>query len=189
MSEFSGTKSLSAENTFSKDRFLAWALGHLPNIDPNLPLEVSQFKGGQSNPTFLLKHNESSFVLRRKPPGKLLPSAHAIDREYKVIKALHHHHFPVAQPLGYCSDINVIGSEFYLMSYLQGRVFWDPRLTDLSQTDRTQVFDAMNSVIAQMHALDPIAIGLEDYGRFGGYVHRQIERHCPQRAEKAAVSV
>ena len=180
MNDFSGTKSISEENTFSKDHFLAWAKEHLPNIDSKLPLEVSQFKGGQSNPTFLFKHNESSFVLRRKPPGKLLPSAHAIDREYKVIKALHQHHFPVAQPLGYCSDISVIGSEFYLMSYLQGRVFWDPRLIELSQPDRTEVFDAMNSVIAKMHALDPIAIGLEDYGRFGGYVHRQIERWTKQ---------
>jgi len=180
MNDFSGTKSISEENTFSKDHFLAWAKEHLPNIDSKVPLEVSQFKGGQSNPTFLLKHNESSFVLRRKPPGKLLPSAHAIDREYKVIKALHQHHFPVAQPLGYCSDISVIGSEFYLMSYLQGRVFWDPRLIELSQPDRTEVFDAMNSVIAKMHALDPIAIGLEDYGRFGGYVHRQIERWTKQ---------
>lgn len=180
MSDFSGTKSLSEENTFSSNHFLDWAKEHLSNIDPQLPLEVSQFKGGQSNPTFLLKHNESSYVLRRKPPGKLLPSAHAIDREYKVIKALHQHHFPVAQPLAYCSDTSVIGSEFYLMSYLQGRVFWDPRLTELSPQDRKEVFNAMNSVIAQMHSLDPIAIGLEDYGRFGGYVHRQIERWTKQ---------
>jgi aminoglycoside phosphotransferase (APT) family kinase protein len=180
MSDFSGTKSLSDENTFSSNHFLDWAKEHLPNIDLQLPLEVSQFKGGQSNPTFLLKHNESSYVLRRKPPGKLLPSAHAIDREYKVIKALHQNDFPVAQPLAYCSDTRVIGSEFYLMSYLQGRVFWDPRLTELSHQDRKEVFNAMNSVIAQMHSLDPIAIGLEDYGRFGGYVHRQIERWTKQ---------
>jgi aminoglycoside phosphotransferase (APT) family kinase protein len=110
MSDFSGTKSLSEENTFSSNHFLDWAKEHLPDIDPQLPLEISQFKGGQSNPTFLLRHNESSYVLRRKPPGILLPSAHAIDREYQVIKALHQHHFPVAQPLGYCSDISVIGS-------------------------------------------------------------------------------
>ncbi len=180
MNEFSGTKLLSEENTFSSEHFLNWAKDHLPNINPALPLEVSQFKGGQSNPTFLVKHNEASFVLRRKPPGKLLPSAHAIDREFKVIKALHQHHFPVAKPLEYCSDTSVIGSEFYLMSYLQGRVFWDPRLIELTPQDRKQVFDEMNSVIAQMHALNPVSIGLEDYGRFGGYVNRQIERWTKQ---------
>jgi aminoglycoside phosphotransferase (APT) family kinase protein len=180
MTQFSGTKEVPLDHVFSTEKFLDWAKDKVPNINPQLPLELHQFKGGQSNPTFLVKHNEQSYVLRRKPTGILLPSAHAIDREYKVISALSKHHFPVAKPLGYCSDVDVIGSEFYLMSFLQGRVFWDPRLPELSNTDRTHVFDAMNSVIAQMHALDPVAIGLEDYGRFGGYVQRQLDRWTKQ---------
>lgn len=180
MSDFTGTKSLSESQLFPTDQFFHWAKDHLPNIDPQLPLEINQFKGGQSNPTFLVSNNDHLYVLRRKPSGVLLPSAHAIDREYKVINALHNNHFPVAKPLGYCSDMQVIGSEFYVMTYLQGRVFWDPRLPELSDYDRTQIFDAMNSVIAQMHSLNPIAIGLEDYGRFGGYVQRQLDRWTKQ---------
>ena len=180
MNDLIGTKGMLENQPFPKDQFFHWAKDHLPHIDPQLPLEINQFKGGQSNPTFLVSNNDHSYVLRRKPSGILLPSAHAIDREYKVINALHKHHFPVAKPLGYCADKEVIGSEFYVMSYLQGRIFWDPRLPEVSDSDRTQIFDAMNSVIAQMHSLNPIAIGLEDYGRFGGYVQRQLDRWTKQ---------
>jgi len=165
---------------FSHEKFLAWAHKHVPEIDANAPIEVKKFPGGQSNPTYLIQQTQHSFVLRRKPPGNLLPSAHAIDREYKVIDCLSKNDFPVARPVAYCNDVTVIGSEFYLMDFVQGRIFWDPLLPELSDTERVAVFEEMNSVMAKMHTLDPVTIGLGDYGRFGGYVQRQIERWSKQ---------
>lgn len=180
MPDAENISNLSAVEYFSVDQLLNWVKDYLPDIQATPALQVQKFKGGQSNPTFLIRQNQTAFVLRKKPAGALLPSAHAIDREYKVISALHKHHFPVAQPLGYCADTHIIGSEFYIMSYLEGRVFWDPRLPELTKAERTQAFDAMNTVIAQLHSLDPASIGLADYGRFGGYVKRQIERWTMQ---------
>jgi len=144
------------------------------------PLTVWQFKGGQSNPTYLLQTPGRAYVLRRKPPGKLLPSAHAVDREYRVIRALHAQDFPVAQPLLYCDDEQVSGTAFYLMSFVDGRVFWEPQMPGSSPAERAAVYDAMNDTIARLHSFEPEKIGLADFGRGENYVARQIERWSKQ---------
>src|SRR5262249_11508503 len=138
------------------------------------------FKGGQSNPTYLLETPARRFVLRRKPPGKLLPSAHAVDREYRVISALHAQDFPVAAPVTYCADESVAGTPFYVMSYVEGRVFWEPHMAGSTPAERAAVYDAMNATLARLHSFDPVAIGLADYGRGENYVARQIERWSKQ---------
>ncbi len=144
------------------------------------PLTVKQFKGGQSNPTYLLQTPARRYVLRRKPPGKLLPSAHAVDREYRVISALHAQGFPVAEPLVYCADDSVAGTPFYVMSFADGRVFWEPQMPGSNPAERAAIYDAMNAAIARLHSFDPAAIGLADFGRGENYVARQIERWSKQ---------
>ena len=144
------------------------------------PLAVRQFKGGQSNPTYLLETPARGYVLRRKPPGKLLPSAHAVDREYRVIRALHAQGFPVAEPLAYCSDESVAGTPFYVMDYVDGRVFWEPQMPGSNPAERVAVYDSMNATIAHLHALDPGNIGLGDFGKGENYVARQVERWSKQ---------
>ena len=144
------------------------------------PLTVKQFKGGQSNPTYLLQTPARRYVLRRKPPGKLLPSAHAVDREYRVISALHAQRFPVAEPVIYCADEGVAGTAFYVMDFVDGRVFWEPQMPDSDAAERASVYDAMNETIARLHAFDPAKIGLGDFGRGENYVARQVERWSKQ---------
>jgi aminoglycoside phosphotransferase (APT) family kinase protein len=144
------------------------------------PLTVKQFKGGQSNPTYHLQTPGRAYVLRRKPPGKLLPSAHAVDREYRVICALHAQGFPVAQPLLYCDDDSVAGTAFYLMSFVDGRVFWEPQMTDSNPAERAAIYDAMSETIARLHSFEPEKIGLADFGRGENYVARQVERWSKQ---------
>lgn len=144
------------------------------------PLEVRQFKGGQSNPTFLLATPKKKYVLRRKPPGKLLPSAHAVDREYRVIRALYQSDVPVARAYGLCEDDSVIGTAFYVMDCVEGRIFWDQRLPDLSRDERAPIFDAMNRTIAALHKVDYAAVGLGDFGKAGDYFARQIARWSKQ---------
>lgn len=151
------------------------------------PLEVEQFKGGQSNPTYKLVTPNRSFVLRRKPPGELLPGAHAIDREARVLSALGRAGLPVAHVHGLCVDESVIGTSFYVMDMVEGRVFWDATLPDVSREDRPAYFDAMNAVMAQLHSFDPSAIGLADFGKPGNYFERQIGRWGKQyRADELA---
>jgi aminoglycoside phosphotransferase (APT) family kinase protein len=144
------------------------------------PLTVKQFKGGQSNPTYLLETPSRCYVLRRKPPGKLLPSAHAVDREYRVTRALHVQGFPVAEPLAYCADDSVAGTAFYVMDFVDGRVFWEPQMPESTPTERAAVYDSMNETIARLHAFDPVKIGLGDFGRGENYVARQIQRWSKQ---------
>jgi aminoglycoside phosphotransferase (APT) family kinase protein len=144
------------------------------------PLTIKQFKGGQSNPTYLLQTPARRYVLRRKPPGKLLPSAHAVDREYRVISALHAQNFPVAAPLAFCADESVAGTPFYVMSFADGRVFWEPQMPGSNAKERAAVYDAMNATIAQLHNFDPNKIGLSDFGRGENYVARQVERWSKQ---------
>jgi len=144
------------------------------------PLEVAQFKGGQSNPTYRLGTPTRAYVLRRKPPGKLLPGAHAVDREYRVISALHGQGFPVPRAFALCLDESVIGTPFYVMEMVDGRIFWDPALPDVPREDRAAYFDAMNATIAQLHQVDPEAAGLGDYGKPGNYFERQIARWSKQ---------
>jgi aminoglycoside phosphotransferase (APT) family kinase protein len=141
---------------------------------------VSQFKGGQSNPTYLLETAQHRYVLRRKPPGKLLPSAHAVDREFRVISALHAQGFPVAEPVLYCADESVIGTAFYVMGFVEGRVFWEPSMPDSDPAERAAVYDHMNATLARLHSFDPGTIGLADFGRGENYVARQIDRWSKQ---------
>jgi aminoglycoside phosphotransferase (APT) family kinase protein len=144
------------------------------------PLTVKQFKGGQSNPTYLLETPPRRYVLRRKPPGKLLPSAHAVDREYRVISALSGQGFPVAEPLVYCADESVAGTAFYVMSFADGCVFWEPQMPGSNPAERTAVYDAMNATIARLHTFDPAEIGLSDFGKGENYVARQVDRWSKQ---------
>ena len=144
------------------------------------PLRVEQFKGGQSNPTYKLVTPGRSYVLRRKPPGKLLPGAHAVDREYRVISALGALGFPVAHAFALCLDETVIGTAFYVMEMVEGRIFWDPAFGEVPRGERPAYFDAMNATIAQLHLIDPEAAGLGDYGKPGNYFARQIARWSQQ---------
>ena len=145
------------------------------------PLALAQFEGGQSNPTYLVTDAaRRRFVLRRKPPGKLLPSAHAVDREYRVMQALADSDVPVPRVRVLCMDEAVIGTAFYVMDWVAGRVFWDPSLPGLSNADRAAVFDEMNRVIAALHRVDYAGIGLADFGRPGNYFARQIGRWSQQ---------
>jgi aminoglycoside phosphotransferase (APT) family kinase protein len=144
------------------------------------PLEVEQFKGGQSNPTFLLRTPKWRYVLRRKPPGKLLPSAHAVDREYRVITALHETEVPVAKTWCLCEDESVIGTAFYIMDYVEGRVLWDQTLPGMTKAQRRDIFDEQNRVIAALHQVDYNAVGLSDYGKPGSYIERQVNRWIKQ---------
>jgi aminoglycoside phosphotransferase (APT) family kinase protein len=144
------------------------------------PLAVRQFKGGQSNPTFLLTAGGKRYVMRKKPPGKLLASAHQVDREYRVIRALADTDVPVAKTYALCTDDGVIGAAFYIMDCVEGRIFRDPQLPGLSREERAAVYDEMNDVLARLHRVDYEAIGLGDYGKPGNYFERQIGRWTKQ---------
>jgi aminoglycoside phosphotransferase (APT) family kinase protein len=146
------------------------------------PLAIRQFKGGQSNPTYLLQGASGSYVMRRKPPGKLLKSAHAVDREFRVMSALHAAGFPVPKPLLLCADESVAGTMFYLMEYVEGRLFWDLDLPGLDPGERAAIYDNLNQTIANLHNLDYAGIGLADYGKPGNYFARQISRWSKQYA-------
>jgi aminoglycoside phosphotransferase (APT) family kinase protein len=175
---FSGTKEVAAALAFDPARLERYLASHLPGFVG--PLTVRQFKGGQSNPTYLIETPARRYVLRRKPPGKLLPSAHAVDREFRVISALHRQGFPVAEPVVFCSDESVTGTPFYLMAHVEGRVFWEPHMPAASPAERAAVYDAMNATLARLHSFDPQAIGLGDFGRGENYVARQVERWSKQ---------
>ena len=144
------------------------------------PLVAEKFAGGQSNPTFLIKAASGQYVLRRKPPGELLKSAHAVDREFKVISGLADTEVPVVKVYHLCEDDSVIGSMFYLMDYIDGRVLWDPVLPDMSNQQRTDIYTEMNRVLACLHSVDIEAAGLSDYGRPGSYFERQYSRWSKQ---------
>ncbi|HEY0627458.1 MAG TPA: phosphotransferase [Allosphingosinicella sp.] len=174
----SGTTEVRSAHRFDVARLEAW-MGH--NVGGfQGPLTVEQFKGGQSNPTYKLLTPGRNYVLRRKPPGKLLPGAHAVDREYRVIEALGRHGFPVAEALGLCMDEEVIGTAFYVMEMVEGRIFWEPTFPEVSREELLGYFDAMNTTIAQLHMIDPQAAGLGDYGKPGNYFQRQIGRWSKQ---------
>lgn len=144
------------------------------------PLRVRQFAGGQSNPTYLLETPKRAYVLRRKPFGQLLPSAHQIDREYRVLRALGAAGFPVPEALAYCAEESVIGAAFYVMGHVQGRIFSDCTMPDLTGAERAAVYDSANETLARLHSFDLVALGLEDFGRAGNYFERQIARWSKQ---------
>jgi aminoglycoside phosphotransferase (APT) family kinase protein len=175
---YSGTKEVPQNLAFDAARLAEWLKPRIPGFEG--PLAARQFKGGQSNPTYLLETPSRRYVLRRKPPGKLLASAHAVDREFRVLSALHKQGFPVAEPLAYCDDDAVVGTAFYVMAHVEGRVFWIPALPDSTPPERGALYDAMNETIARLHAFDPAAIGLSDFGRPEGYVARQVKRWSEQ---------
>jgi aminoglycoside phosphotransferase (APT) family kinase protein len=175
---FTGTKDVAAPLRFDAGRLETWLTAHAPEFSG--PLTVRQFKGGQSNPTYLLETPSRRYVLRRKPPGKLLPSAHAVDREFRVISALYRQDFPVPEPNVYCDDADIVGTPFFVMGYVDGRIFWEPHLPGSNPAERTAVYDAANAAIARLHCFDPAAIGLADYGRGENYVARQVERWSKQ---------
>ncbi|RPI13922.1 MAG: phosphotransferase family protein [Lysobacterales bacterium] len=172
------TRPVAPQHAIDADRLREWLAAHVAPVDGTV--EIVQFKGGQSNPTYLVTAGSSRYVLRRKPPGKLLPSAHAVDREYRVIRALDGSAVPVARARALCEDDAVIGTAFYVMDYVPGRVFWDPRLPELGREERGLVHDEINRVIAALHSIDPAAVGLGDYGRSGEYIARQVARWTRQ---------
>ena len=183
--EFSGTRDVRDAHRFDQAALTDYLQTHIAGFKP--PLTVEQFKGGQSNPTYKLVTPTASYVLRRKPPGKLLPSAHAVDREYRVIKALHAQGLPVAKPHLLCEDASVIGTEFYVMDFVGGRVFWEPFMPGISGGERAAIFDELNSFMANLHSVDADGAGLADFGRAEGYVARQIKRWSGQyRASETA---
>jgi aminoglycoside phosphotransferase (APT) family kinase protein len=175
---FSGTKEVASALAIDAARLQAYLAARLPDFHG--PVRVRQFKGGQSNPTYLIETPARCYVLRRKPPGKLLPSAHAVDREFRVIDALHSQGFPVAAPLMYCKDPEVAGTPFYLAAYVEGRVVWEPHMPEAAPSERAAVYDAMNATLARLHSFDPAALGLTDFGRGENYVARQVERWSKQ---------
>ena len=175
---FSGTKEAAAALRLDAARLENYLAAQVKGFAG--PLTVKQFKGGQSNPTYLLETPARRYVLRRKPPGKLLPSAHAVDREYRVIRTLHAQGFPVAEPFAYCADESVAGTPFYVMGFVDGRVFWEPQMPGSNPAERAAVYDSMNATIARLHTFDPAQIGLGDFGKGENYVARQVDRWSKQ---------
>jgi len=178
---FEGTRPVAAAQRFDTDALAAWLAAHVDDYAGG-PLAVEQFAGGQSNPTFKLVTPSRTWVMRAKPApkAKLLPSAHAIEREYRVMDALAGSGVPVAKMIALCDDEAVIGRAFYLMEYVDGRVLWDPSLPGLARDARAAVFDETNRVIAALHNVSPADVGLADYGKPGNYLARQIDRWSRQ---------
>jgi len=176
--QFVGVKPVEERHRFDIAKLEHYLRGHIEGFAG--PLEVEQFKGGQSNPTYRISAGGRRYALRRKPPGKLLPSAHAVDREYRVIKALHGVGFPVARPYVLCEDDSVIGTAFYVMDCVEGRVLWDQALPGMSRAERASIWDELNRVIALLHAIDYREVGLQDFGKPGNYIARQVERWTKQ---------
>ncbi|MCE8009079.1 phosphotransferase family protein [Aestuariivita sp.] len=170
---------MSAETqTLDETAVARYLTDHLPGFEG--PMEVTKFQTGQSNPTFLLRTPARSYVLRRKPPGVLLKSAHAVDREFRVQRALADTDVPVARMHLLCEDDDVIGSMFYVMDHVPGRNFYDPSMPDLGSADRAGIIDEMNRVLAALHDVDIDAVGLSDYGPDGNYFERQVARWSKQ---------
>ncbi|MEO8280170.1 MAG: phosphotransferase family protein, partial [Ideonella sp.] len=177
-SQFAGTQPVAAALAFDEGRLFDFLRTRVDGIGDSMV--VQQFRGGQSNPTFLLSSGGRRFVLRRKPPGVLLPSAHAIEREFRVIRALADTAVPVPKTHLLCEQNEVIGSAFYIMDCVDGRILWDPALPHMTPAQRAPIFDEMNRVIAALHGVDPAQIGLADYGKPAHYVARQVARWTRQ---------
>lgn len=159
-------------------RLEPWLREQIPSLDA--ALSVEKFAGGQSNPTFKLSAGDTHYVLRRKPPGELLASAHAVDREFRVLDALRDTDVPVPNAIALCTDDSVIGSMFYVMEHLEGRIFWDPAVPEVNNEERTAIYDEMNRVLAALHRVNVDTVGLTDYGKPGNYYARQIGRWTKQ---------
>jgi len=176
--QFIGTMPVQEKHRFDLARLEAFLRRHIEGFGG--PLAIEQFKGGQSNPTFRVSAGDKTYVLRRKPPGKLLPSAHAVDREYRVLTALRDSAVPVPRTYLLCEDESVIGTAFFIMDCVAGRVLWDPSLQALDRPARRALYEDMNRVIAALHRVDYRAVGLGDFGKPGNYFARQIARWTKQ---------
>jgi len=176
--QFIGTKPVAPQHAFDEAALARYLRARIEGFGGDLTVE--QFKGGQSNPTFRLTAGGHRYVLRRKPPGELLPSAHAVDREFRVISALAQTDVPVARAHLLCEDPSVIGTMFYVMDCVEGRVLWDPRLPELAPEQRRAHYAELGRVIAALHQVDFNAVGLGDYGKPGNYIERQVARWTKQ---------
>ena len=175
---FSGTVAPTGADVLDEARLTAWMQAHVEGFRG--PLRQSKFAGGQSNPTYRIDSPSGSYVLRRKPFGQLLPSAHAVDREYRVIAGLHPTGFPVARPYGLCQDDSVIGSWFYVMAMVEGRTIWDGSMPGATSQERRDVYLEMIDTLARLHNTDVERAGLADYGKPGNYFGRQVDRWSKQ---------
>lgn len=177
---FIGTQAVSAKHAFDTEALAAWLAQHLPGFSG--PMRVESFKGGQSNPTYKLITAQRSYVMRAKPGpvAKLLPSAHAIEREFAVMRGLAGTPVPVPQMHCLCEDESVIGRAFYIMEFIEGRILWDQTLPGMTATERGAIYAEMNRVIAALHRVDFAAQGLAGYGKPGNYFERQIGRWSKQ---------
>jgi aminoglycoside phosphotransferase (APT) family kinase protein len=175
---YSGTQAVKERHRFDPARLEAWLRAHVSDFRGSLSVE--QFKGGQSNPTYRIEAGGVRYVVRRKPPGQLLPSAHAVDREYRILAALADTGVPVPRVFGLCTDESVIGTWFYVMECVEGRVFWEPALPDLAPGERGAIYDSLCEVLARLHRVDWRALGLEDFGKPGNYFARQLARWTRQ---------
>ncbi len=178
-----GTTPVREGYAFDEAALARWMTGNVAGFAG--PLAVEQFKGGQSNPTYKLVTPGKSYVLRRKPPGQILKGAHAVEREAQVLTGLAKADFPVAKVHGLCLDDSVIGSWFYVMDMVEGRIFWEAHVPGVSPEERGAIFDAMNATMAQLHSVDYVGVGLGDYGKPGNYFVRQIGRWSKQYFDDA----
>jgi aminoglycoside phosphotransferase (APT) family kinase protein len=176
--EFTGTIETPEHLKFDEAALQTFMAAHVDGFEG--PLAVEKFKGGQSNPTYLITTPKKKYVLRRKPPGKLLPSAHAVEREYKVLTALHGAGFPAPKTFALCEDPDIIGTTFFIMDFVEGRIFWDASLPDVSRQDRAPLYYALADTLADLHMIDYAKIGLGDFGKPGNYFPRQIDRWSKQ---------
>ena len=176
--KFSGTKEVAEHLTIEVSKLQPWIDEFVPGSGKINSIE--QFKGGQSNPTYKIITESKNLVLRRKPPGKLLPSAHAVDREYEVITALYETDVPVPKTYGLCEDDDIAGTSFFVMDFLDGDLFWDPMIPSVTNKDRTEIYQNKNKTLAKLHNVDYKKFGLQDYGKPGNYVARQVSRWSKQ---------
>ncbi len=175
---FTGVKAVDEKNRFDEAALTRWMEANVEGFAG--PLSVNQFKGGQSNPTFQLVTPNKKYVMRKKPGGKLLPSAHAVDREYRVLSALYPTGFPVARTYALCTDESIVGAMFYVMDMVEGRILWNGALPDVAAEDRRKIYEHKIATLAQLHNTDHVAIDLGDYGKPGNYFARQVDRWTKQ---------
>ncbi|WP_135210937.1 phosphotransferase family protein [Vitreimonas flagellata] len=175
---FSGVKPVEERHQLDQAKLSAWLEANVEGFAG--PLSLNQFKGGQSNPTYQLVTPGKKYVLRKKPGGKLLPSAHAVDREYRVISALYPTGFPVARPYALCTDDSIVGAIFYVMEMVEGRILWNGRLPDCTNAERRAIYEHKISTLAKLHTTDVDKVGLSDFGKPGNYFARQIDRWSKQ---------
>jgi aminoglycoside phosphotransferase (APT) family kinase protein len=175
---FAGTQAVRERHRIDAEKLATWLRAHVPGFHGTLAVE--QFRGGQSNPTYRVEAGGTRYVVRRKPPGQLLPSAHAVDREYRVLSALQSTGVPVPRTYALCTDESVIGTWFYVMECVEGRVLWEPHLPDCTPAERFAIYDSLCETLALLHSVDWRGLGLADFGRPGNYFARQLSRWTKQ---------